>query len=448
MSETDEMQDVIQEGSKEEDDTEEDEQEENHIGSFDSGKVRLGFNLKKKVPFGCAVYVFGGIPSLGSWVVSQALRLEWSEGHNWYRSFVIKIGDKDCSFKYKYFISDFEMTKESPIIWEPGINRTFNAKLSLKYVVQVEDVWGWFKITFRLALTDSISSVYVAVGDSSVGYEEAHPARMYQRILREVYSGAAQYWERDLEIPCDIEKVEYRYGVKLKKNSMIRWERESNRHFYLKEAKYYIDQEYDSFRDTIGTKTKNTSFTYKNSIYIRMDHDFNDDFVFSEISNHLLIGPYPKYEEIEKLRPNGCNCIINLQTKEELEDLILSSETYDEVCKKNGIKFYHMPLPTPDWSPQETYNASKLLNECISKYKRVYIHCTNGLHRSVAVTILYYHLFQELPLKKAIELTLSKRWRSTVTEEEIIQLIRSIKASPRSRKQQISLGIVNSSIRY
>ena len=434
MDENRNVQDVIQEGSREDEETEEDDAKELESG-FDASKVQIGFNLRKKVPFGSAVYVIGGIPLLGNWVTSKALRLNWSEGHVWHGSLKMRPSHlTDLTFKYKYFISDFEMQPDSSIVWEPGMNRTFFASWKYKFEIHVDDTWGLIKITFRLALNDSIHSVYLAAGHPSIGYDEAHPARMYQRILRETFAGGAHYWEKELEIPSELEKVDYRYGLKPRKISLIRWERESNRIFNLKDAKYYVDAEFDSFRDTIGVKMDQTSFTYKNSLYIRMDHEFIDDFIFSEVSSNLWVGPYPKYEEIVKLRPNGCNCIVNLQTNLELEGLILSAEQYEEVCKKTGIHFYHCPISTPDFTSEEVYAAAKLLDQCIDKYKRVYVHCTNGLNRSVAVAILYYHLFKELPVRKAIEAVVSKRWRSTISEEQINQLLRGIKSCPRPLK--------------
>lgn len=237
------------------------------------------------------------------------------------------------TLKYKYFVSDFEMHADSSIEWEPGPNRTILSNMQYKFMYHNMDVWGLMKVILRFAMNNSIHSIYVAGDLNKMGYTEGNPARMHLRVLRsEDTNNVCHYWERQFLISVDSEKIEYRYGIKEKKNSMIRWERDSNRVFNFKDVKYYVDEQFDTLRDFLGVKTSTTSYTYKNSCYIRIDHTFMDDFIFSELSDNLWIGPYPKYEEIDKLKQQGCNCIINLQATIEMEGLLASPDRYEDVC--------------------------------------------------------------------------------------------------------------------
>lgn len=41
-------------------------------------KVKIHFNITKKVSFGKAVYVVGDVDSLGVWSLASAFRLSWN----------------------------------------------------------------------------------------------------------------------------------------------------------------------------------------------------------------------------------------------------------------------------------------------------------------------------------------------------------------------------------
>lgn len=418
------IRDVIKEGEEGDEDSESSEGKEMKV-FYENSHVTIGFNVKHRVDFGKAVYVAGSIPVLGNWCPRKAVRLTWSEGHKWFANVKVRGEKNQLNFKYKYFVSDFEMVPESVIVWEPGMNRNFVDNFDYKFAVHLEDMWGFIKIVFRFATSDSIHGVYLAGDLFKIGYSEGNPAKMYLRVLRDPESlRVGHFWERELFIPCDTDKIEYRYGIKERKNSMIRWERDSNRVFNFKDVKFYIDEQFDSFRDSMGVQSSTTSFTYKNSSYIRLDHSFIDDFIYSEVSEELWIGPYPKYEEIEKLKSKGCHCIMSLQTRQEMEVLLISPDTYAEICKKNGMAYCISEVHSMSLlDPHEVQTAASVLQENINQYKCVYLHCTNGLTRCVTVAILYYHLCLGYPIRRSFDMVISKRWRSEVTEQYINELI-------------------------
>ena len=50
---------------------------------FDHGGIMLFINVKHRVQYRKAVYVTGSMPMLGNWCPNKAIRLTWSESHNW-----------------------------------------------------------------------------------------------------------------------------------------------------------------------------------------------------------------------------------------------------------------------------------------------------------------------------------------------------------------------------
>lgn len=428
MSHGSNLREVIRENSEEDEGSIQDPDPET-AGLFGNGGAVLCFLLKHQVEHGKAVYVTGSVPALGNWCPNKAIRLSWTSGHQWVTHILLRNCKKQINLKYKYFISDYEMTPESSLVWEPGSNRTVITSLDDQLMTSVEDVWSFVKIIFRFAMDESIHSVYIAGHLFMLGYSESNPGRMFLRVVRDYTSTRIlHFWEKEIFIPCDVDKIEYKYGIKERKNSMIRWERESNRVLNLKDIKYSIDEQFDLFRDTLGVHSSTTSFTFKFSYYIRMDHSFVDDFIFSEISESLWIGPYPKYEELEKLNQKGCHCILNLQTRQEMEGLLLSSDKYQEISTKYGLKYFQSAVSQASpMEPAEIIEAASTLSNCINAFKCVYLHCSEGLQRSVATAIIYFHIFQGYPVKQAIDIVKAKRWRSKVTEEDITELLKHIK---------------------
>jgi hypothetical protein len=47
------------------------------------GLISVNFIVNRPVKFGKGIFISGNSPELGNWDPSKAVKLFWSEGHNW-----------------------------------------------------------------------------------------------------------------------------------------------------------------------------------------------------------------------------------------------------------------------------------------------------------------------------------------------------------------------------
>jgi protein-tyrosine phosphatase len=121
-----------------------------------------------------------------------------------------------------------------------------------------------------------------------------------------------------------------------------------------------------------------------------------------------------------------------------MESLLMSYEKYQELSTRNGMKYFHCPIAQAiQLDSQQVLSAVNILNSCINSFKCVYIHCTNGSKRSVAVAIIYYHIVKGYPVKQSFEIVMAKRWRAKVNESSISSLINGL--NPIDKNQTICL---------
>ena len=91
--------------------------------------VKVTFFCKKQVKDGEVVYVCGGIPQLGDWNISRALKLKKSGSDDWNGEVLIK---PTPEFEYKYFVSSSLGLKGDNIKWDEGLNLRMSASVSLQ----------------------------------------------------------------------------------------------------------------------------------------------------------------------------------------------------------------------------------------------------------------------------------------------------------------------------
>lgn len=232
-------------------------------------------------------------------------------------------------------------------------------------------------------------------------------------------------WETQFYIPSSCESIQYRYGIKNKKNSDIVWEREPNRFCNMKDLKFFKNGVYDPVHDALGLKQKTTiSFIFKNSKYIRTDTTFIDDFIYTRITENIGCGPYPYYEEVALLKEKGFKAILNLQTWDNMETLGIDPQRYQEVCQKAQVTYVNIPIiDMKNLNPEKCLQAAHELKNLKDIYNQVYIHCTEGVNRSPIVVIIYLHLFEMYDIWRAFGYVKKKRIRCRASKEVIQNIL-------------------------
>ncbi|TVU19624.1 hypothetical protein EJB05_35784, partial [Eragrostis curvula] len=96
--------------------------------------VRVRFVLKKQCPFGQSFHLVGDDPALGLWDPSEAVALQWVEGHEW-------IVEKDLLanklIEFKFLLRD----TSGKLQWQDGPNRSLQTGETVNTLVVYED-WG------------------------------------------------------------------------------------------------------------------------------------------------------------------------------------------------------------------------------------------------------------------------------------------------------------------
>ncbi|GAA0153318.1 amylase [Lithospermum erythrorhizon] len=99
----------------------------------ESESVRVKFELRRECLFGQHFFLVGDDPTFGSWDPSEAIPLNWSDGHIWYVELDICVGK---SIKYKFILNQGDGT----ILWQPGEDRVLETFQTGK-TIKVTDNW-------------------------------------------------------------------------------------------------------------------------------------------------------------------------------------------------------------------------------------------------------------------------------------------------------------------
>lgn len=111
---------------------------------------------------------------------------------------------------------------------------------------------------------------------------------------------------------------------------------------------------------------------------------------------------------------------MNLQNDDDIVRRDLPStifQSIEQVAKSNDILYVRYGIQDSNESDflRKGLNAAKLLANLQMKGRRVYVHCTSGIQRSVQTIILYLTLYVGLELEVATNLLISKRKRSKIS---------------------------------
>jgi protein-tyrosine phosphatase len=125
----------------------------------------------------------------------------------------------------------------------------------------------------------------------------------------------------------------------------------------------------------------------------------------SKICRQLLIGEYPRPEDIEWLkREHRVSAVHNLQDEEDLRLNGLDIGRMRELYHSHGIKLVRTPIPdgSADAMADHLANALAELHRLIAADERVYLHCNAGLNRAPTLTIAYLRAYEGMSLDEAL----------------------------------------------
>jgi protein-tyrosine phosphatase len=132
----------------------------------------------------------------------------------------------------------------------------------------------------------------------------------------------------------------------------------------------------------------------------------------SEISSGLLVGEFPRLEDIPWLKAEfGVTAIHNLQDDEDLVLNGLRESELAEACRSNGIKFVRTQIQdgSADAMAERLGDTLEALASLIHQGERVYLHCNGGLNRAPTLAVAYLRAHGEMSLDEACAHVKSRR---------------------------------------
>jgi len=125
----------------------------------------------------------------------------------------------------------------------------------------------------------------------------------------------------------------------------------------------------------------------------------------SEITQDLLVGEYPRLNDLEWLKLEyRVSAIHNLQDDLDLHINGLDERELREACDRIGIKFVRTPIHdgSADDMAARLVHALDTLGGLIEEPHRVYLHCNGGLNRAPTVAIGWLHHQRDMSLNEAM----------------------------------------------
>jgi protein-tyrosine phosphatase len=125
----------------------------------------------------------------------------------------------------------------------------------------------------------------------------------------------------------------------------------------------------------------------------------------SEITEHLLVGEYPRENDIEWLAgEHRVTAIHNLQDDEDLRINAIDAAALRTECARHGITLVRTPIQdgSADDMAARLEAALQDLAALMSKRERVYLHCNAGLNRAPTLAIAYLRANAGMSLNEAM----------------------------------------------
>jgi len=125
----------------------------------------------------------------------------------------------------------------------------------------------------------------------------------------------------------------------------------------------------------------------------------------SEIGEYLLIGEYPREDDIVWLKNHhGITAILSLQDAEDLKLHGLSAAVIETACRENGLRYVRTPIPDSgaDAMALHLQTALDALRNLIEARNRVFLHCNAGMNRAPTLAIAFLRAARGMSLDEAL----------------------------------------------
>jgi protein-tyrosine phosphatase len=125
----------------------------------------------------------------------------------------------------------------------------------------------------------------------------------------------------------------------------------------------------------------------------------------AEITQHLLIGEYPRSDDIGWLRDSyHITAVHNLQDDDDVRLHGLDLRAVRDECDANDIRFLRTPIQdgSADAMAERLRVAIDDLHSLIADGNRVYLHCNAGLNRAPTLAIGYLRAHGKMSLDEAV----------------------------------------------
>ena len=124
----------------------------------------------------------------------------------------------------------------------------------------------------------------------------------------------------------------------------------------------------------------------------------------TEVSDRLLVGEYPRVEDVEWLKENfAVTAVHNLQDDYDLGHNGLDIAQLRRAYQRHRIKLVRTPISdgSADQMGERLGAALADLHALIGAGERVYLHCNGGLNRAPTLAIAYLRAYQGMSLDEA-----------------------------------------------
>ena len=125
----------------------------------------------------------------------------------------------------------------------------------------------------------------------------------------------------------------------------------------------------------------------------------------AEISKELLIGEYPRVDDIEWLKKTWrVRAVHNLQDQDDLKLNGLDLRALADAYREHGIEFVNTPIQdgSADAVAERLIAALDELHDLVEAHGRVYLHCNAGMNLAPTLAIAFLRAYRHMSLDEAV----------------------------------------------